>query len=169
MSDIGRLGISADALGRVPQAAGLALTDGMVERLAGTVANLLEIADRLDDPDVRDGIARILEAVGAFQRSGALTTVLDTIALLRAAHDRMGETLVERAERLAAQADGLAAKARATVEEAAATCTAAGDGGGLLTTLRLLSQPETVQALRFALALGDGLRRRVQPAEAPAA
>jgi uncharacterized protein YjgD (DUF1641 family) len=59
-------------LERFMQAGSDALTDNMTERLATTAANSLEAVDKLNDPDIREGVLQLLDLIGNLNRSGAL-------------------------------------------------------------------------------------------------
>lgn len=167
MSEMPRIDRAPTDLDRLIEAAGRAATDGMVERLSGTAANLLEVADVLNDQEVRDGLIRALEAVGDLHRSGALDSLIQAVHLLHAVRTAATDGMVDRffaffehmvnnfgTEELAT----LAHETRGALEDAAAV--EAGDGGGLLATLRLLARPESQRALRFLLAFGGNLRQR---------
>jgi uncharacterized protein YjgD (DUF1641 family) len=59
-------------LERFMQAGSDALTDNITERLATTAANGLEAVDKLNDPDIREGVLKLLDLIGNLNRSGAL-------------------------------------------------------------------------------------------------
>ena len=59
-------------LERFMQAGSDALTDNITERLATTAANGLEAVDKLNDPDIREGVLQLLDLIGNLNRSGAL-------------------------------------------------------------------------------------------------
>ncbi|MEZ5784941.1 MAG: hypothetical protein R3D62_00305 [Xanthobacteraceae bacterium] len=55
-------------------AASAALTDSMVERLATTVATGLEILDRVNDPDTRAALHRLIDGLTTMHTTGSLDT-----------------------------------------------------------------------------------------------
>lgn len=146
-----------------------ALADSMVERLASTAGNTLEIVDKLNDPDVRDGLAALLDGVAALHRNGALQTMIDTVQVIHAARRAANDSMVERAflfiehmmSNLATEdLATLAHEAKAAMEDAIDQCNIPGTGGGLIGTLKMISNPETQEALRFMLAFSCSLRKR---------
>jgi uncharacterized protein YjgD (DUF1641 family) len=62
-----------------------AMTDEMVVELAGTGSSLGELADTAAAPDTRDGLARMLSAVGSAEQAEVEST--STLALLRSLRD----------------------------------------------------------------------------------
>ncbi|MBV8336218.1 MAG: hypothetical protein JO358_12425, partial [Alphaproteobacteria bacterium] len=70
-----------DELTRLGQAAREALTDAMVERLAVTAGNALELLDRLNDANTRDAVHMLVDRLGELHRAGALDTLFDTVML----------------------------------------------------------------------------------------
>ena len=57
---------------RFMQAGSDALTDNITERQATTAANGLEAVDKLNDPDIREGVIKLLDLIGNLNRSGAI-------------------------------------------------------------------------------------------------
>lgn len=154
---------------RLATAAREALTDSMVERLAGTGANVLEIVDRLNDEATRDAIHTVLRRLTELHGTGALDTLFDLVVLLHALRDASTDNIVERlfgfVERMAntlASEDmaELADSTRAAFRDAAAKTAAAPAGGGLFATLGLLSKPESQRSLQFLLNFGASLEQR---------
>jgi len=157
-------------IARLAQAASDAMTDGMVERLAVTGANSLEIVDRLNDEDTRDAVHALLDRVTEMHRSGSMDTVFETITLLHGARSAVTDSMVERMfifvehminnlanEEIAAMAHN----ARRSMEEAVDVTQAKGPAkGGLLSTISLLSKPETQAALQFVLAFACKMQAR---------
>lgn len=160
-------GPAADAA-RLFEAASQSLTDGMVERLAGMTASVMEVADRLNDDDNRQAIIYLIDTLGQMHRTGALQTAVECVELLHAVRSAATDSMVERffhflehmvntlgTEELA----HLAHETKGALEDALDEC-AQDTKTGMFATLRMLNQPETQQALRFMLAFGCKLRGR---------
>ncbi len=155
---------------RLARAAGDALTDSMVERLSVTGANALEVVDRLNDDDTRDAILHIIDRLTELNRIGAVDTLFDTVVLLHAAKEASTDSIVERFfsflehmmnnighEDIATMVDN----ARLAMDDAAADASRAKPTGGLISTLSMLSKPETQRTLQFLLSFGSNLQHRV--------
>lgn len=161
---------AVEELAQVVQGVRNALNDTMVERLATTASNSLEIVDKLNDPDVRAGLSTLLDGIGAMHRNGALETVLETIQTLHAVRRAASDSMVERAfsfiEHMANNLGTedlatLAHEAKVAMEDAIDHCAIPTAQGGLMGTIKMLSRPETQEALRFMLAFSCSLRKRV--------
>lgn len=135
--------------------------DDAPDRLAGLLA-------KLNDPDVCGGLAALLDAVADMRRTGVLGTLVETAHLLHAVRSAASDSMVDRAfafiEHMANNLGTediatLASEAKGAMEDAADACRVP-EGGGLLDTLRLLSRPETHEALRFVLSFSSSLRKR---------
>ena len=146
-----------------------AMTDTMVERLTGTAGNALELVDKLNDPDVREGLSSLLDAVGTMHRTGVLTTIVELLTLVHAARSAATDSMVERAfafvehmvNTVGTEDIGtLAYEAKSAMEDAVDICGIPASGGGLWGTVRLLTQPQTQEALRFVLSFACALRKR---------
>lgn len=154
-----------------------ALSDSMVERLTATAGSALEVVDKLNEPDVKDGLITILDALGNMQRTGVLQTVIDTIYLLHAMRSAATDSMVDRAfsfiEHMANNLGTedlatLAHEAKGAMEDAIDSCNIPGGGGGMWGTVRMLSQPETQESMRFLLSFACSLKKRaVYLAKAP--
>lgn len=169
MDDITRNDPTPD-LGRMAQAAAEAMTDGMVERLSDTAANSLEIVDRLNDVDTREAVHALLDRVTEMHRSGAMDTVFETIGMLHGVRSAMTDSMVERMfifvehmmnnlanEEIAAMAHN----ARRAMEEAVDETHKKGKPkGGMMSTIAMLSKPETQQAMQFLLAFACKMQSR---------
>lgn len=127
-----------------------------------------EVLAKLNDPDVAAGLGALLDAVGEMQRAGTLATLVEAAHLLHAIRSAASDSMVERAfafiEHMASNLGTedlatLAHEAKGAMEDAADACRVPEDGG-LLGTLRLLSRPETHEALRFVLSFSHSLRQR---------
>ncbi len=168
------------SLARTLGAAGDALSDDIVSRLAGLAADGIDLLDRL----TRSEIAAALPAIAALVSSGELERLVALARVAGAVGDAMSDDIVTRlaetatnalvlidrvtrsglADRLVTLADALEASGRparlvAAVETAAARERGlprpAGGIGGLWQVLR---DPDTQAALRFGLAVLGALR-----------
>ena len=158
-----------DELAQLVQGARNALCDSMVERLAVTAGNGLEVLDKLNDPDVRAGIGALLDGIGTMHRNGALETLIDTVQLLHAARRAAADSMVDRmfsfiehmANNLGTEdLATLAHEAKGAMEDAIAECSIPAASPGLMGTIKMLSKPETQESLRFMLSFSCALRRR---------
>ncbi|HED14710.1 MAG TPA: hypothetical protein ENI62_13830 [Gammaproteobacteria bacterium] len=154
---------------RLVKAASEALTDGMVERMATTGSNALEVLDRLNDEDTRDAVMHIIDRLTELHRSGATDTLFDVVALLHAGRSALTDNMVERlvvwAETMVSNVANehlaeFAGEACGAIHEAAEE-TAQVKCGGLMSTISLLGKPETQQALRFMLAFAGKMQKNV--------
>jgi uncharacterized protein YjgD (DUF1641 family) len=155
---------------RLAQAASDAMTDGMVERLSDTAANSLDVVDRLNDEDTREAIHALLDGVTQMHRSGSMETVFELVGMLHGARSAMTDSMVERMfifvehmmnnlanEEIAAMAHN----ARRAMEEAVDVTHEKGKAkGGMISTISMLSKPETQQALQFVLAFACKMQAR---------
>lgn len=160
---------AAAEFARLGEAVSNAMNDSMVERLTATAGNALEVVDKLNDPDVREGLATVLEALGQLQRTGALQTVVDLLFMIHAARSAMTDSMVDRAfafiEHMAnhlATEDiaTLAHEAKGAMEDAVEHCNIPQSSPGIMGTLKMLSRPETQEAMRFMLAFACSLKSR---------
>ncbi len=158
-----------DEMSRLAQAAREALTDAMVERLAVTGANALELVDRLNDERTSDAVHALLDRLTELHKVGALNTLCDFVLLLHAARDAATDNIVERMFTFFEQMittvgnedmGALAENTRIALEEAAEEMEDKPMRGGLFSTLSMLSKPEAQRSLAFLLAFSDRLQRR---------
>ena len=154
---------------RLAQAAREALTDAMVERLAVTGANALELVDRLNDPGTSEAMHALIDRLTELHRVGALGTLFDTVMLLHAARNASTDSIVERLFTFVEQMintvgneamGALADNTRQALDEAAEETARTAPRGGILATLSLLSRPEAQRSLMFLLRFGENLQRR---------
>lgn len=124
------------ALARTYGAAQDSLTDEMVSRLAGTVAESLSLMDRVH----RAGAERLVDAFARLANSGALERL-----------DTLGERLTASFDLL----ERIVGALESANQEMTGQPAAAGGFGGLW---RLMRAPENQETLRFLLALGRGFR-----------
>ena len=74
---------------RLVLAAREALTDSMVERLAATGANALELIDRLNDEATSAALHSLIDRLTEMHKVGALDTLCDTVMMLHAARNAL--------------------------------------------------------------------------------
>ena len=158
-----------DELGRLAQAAREALTDRIVERLAVTGANALELLDRFNDDGTRAALHRTIDRLAELYKVGALDTLFDTVMLVHAARDAATDNIVERLFSLVEQLINtvatqdmamLADNIREALAEAAQETSDLKPRAGILSARSLIVKPETQQGLAFLLAFAEKLRRR---------
>ena len=155
---------------RLTLAAREALTDNMVERLAMLGGNAMELLDRLNDPATNDAVHKMVDRLTELNKVGALDTVCDLALTLHAVRNALTDNMVERLFMFAEsmintvgnEAMGeLAENARMALEDAAQeTARAPAPRGGVMSTLSLLSKPETQRSLAFLLAFSSKLQGR---------
>lgn len=169
MNDMPPNSDTPNEMARLVQGVRDALSDSMVERLTTTAGSALEVVDKLNEPDVKDGLITILDALGNMQRTGVLQTVIDTIYLLHAMRSAATDSMVDRAfsfiEHMANNLGTedlatLAHEAKGAMEDAIDSCNIPGGGGGMWGTVRMLSQPETQESMRFLLSFACSLKKR---------
>ena len=155
---------------RLTLAAREALTDNMVERLAMLGGNAMELLDRLNDPATSEAVHKMVDRLTELNKVGALDTVCDLALTLHAVRNALTDNMVERLFMFAEsmintvgnEAMGeLAENARMALEDAAQeTAQAPAPRGGVMSTLSLLSRPETQRSLAFLLAFSSKLQGR---------
>lgn len=144
-----------------------ALSDQMVERLAATAGSALEIVDRLNDEDTKDAVLTMIDELTALHKAGGLTKAFELIHMVNAIRNAMTDQMIERlvgyaeymitnlaTEELA----DLASDATTALNEAREEVAADDSAGGLFSTMRLLTQPETQRSLKFLLSFAAKLR-----------
>ena len=155
---------------RLTVAAREALTDNMVERLAMLGGNAMELLDRLNDPDTSAAVHSMVDRLTELHKVGALDTVCDLALTLHAVRNALTDNMVERlfmfAENMINTVGNegmgeLAENARMALEDAAQeTAKGPAPKGGVMSTLSLLSKPETQRSLAFLLAFSGKLQGR---------
>jgi len=155
-------------LSRLTRAASEALTDSMVERLATTGVNALEVVDRLNEEDTRDAVLACLDGLTEMHRVGSLNTLFDLIAVLHGARAALTDSMVERLFGLVEQTIGcvsneevaaIARNAKEAMDGAATESAGKPATGGMFATLSMLGKPENQQALQFLLAFACNMQR----------
>ncbi len=162
---------------RLAVAAGDALTDSMVERLTTTGANAMEIVDRLNDEATRDALHGALDKLTELHQVGAMDTLFDVVRLIHAAREASTDSIVERlfvflesiintvgSEEFTNLADNAREALTDAVDESAA---AEPPKGGIFSTLRLLTKPESQASLQFLLNFSKALQQRSQATSGP--
>ncbi|MBF0444134.1 MAG: hypothetical protein HQL68_00985 [Magnetococcales bacterium] len=150
-----------DDLMRVIGAATDALSDQMVERMATTVGNALEIADQLNDEDTRAAISYTLERLTQLHRIGAIETLFGLLEAIHCGRMAMTDPMINRllgfAEHMVSNlgneemATMVGTAFNALQEAVDETKNNPPSGGGVFSTVSMLSKPETQQALQFLL------------------
>ena len=152
-------------------AAAAALTDSMVERLATTVSTGLEILDRLNNPDTRAAVHRVLDGLTIMHTTGSLDTVFEAAQIFEAARAAMTDEMIERlyhtvevmANNLATpEIAELARNTEMSFYEAARRCDSDKGPKSMIGLMRLLLKPETMQTLNLLLAFGNEMRQRME-------
>ena len=146
-----------------------ALTDSMVERLAVTGGNAMEVVDRLNDDTTRDAIHNALDRLTDLHRIGALDTLFDLVGVIHASKSASTDVIVERlfafveqmmntfgSDNLSRLADGAAE----AMEDAVHETRDVEPSGGILATVSMLSKPETQKSLMFLLKFAENLQKR---------
>ncbi len=163
----GQLSNAASEAERLFTAVSDALSDQMVERLAVTAGNALEVVDKLNDEDTKDAVLTVLDELTTLHRAGGLTKAFELVHMVNAIRNALTDQMVERlAGFVEHMMTNLATEEMADLAHDATTAlsdardeSAGDDGaGGLMSAVRLLSDPETQRSLRFLLAFADKLR-----------
>jgi uncharacterized protein YjgD (DUF1641 family) len=160
-----------DELARITLAAREAMTDSMVERIAITGANALELLDRLNDEQTSAALHTALDRLTELHRLGALNTLFDFIALLHSARSAATDNILERLFTFFEQMINtvgneemgtLAQDAREALEEAADDTEKMQFRRGKLATLAMMSSPEAQRSLAFMLAFGAKMQHLIK-------
>jgi uncharacterized protein YjgD (DUF1641 family) len=168
MTDITLSNQPPDEMSRLTLAARDALTDNMVERLAMTGGNALELLDRLNDPATSAAVHSVIDRLTELHKVGAIDTLCDTLMTVHAMRNALTDNMVERLftffeqmiNTVGNEAMGeLAQSTRLAFESAAEETAQAKPRGGLLAMLTMLSKPEAQRSLAFLLAFGEKLQR----------
>lgn len=154
---------------RLAQAAREALTDSMVERLAMTGANALELVDRINDAGANEAMHALIDRLAQLHKVGAIDTLFETVLLLHAARNAATDSIVERlftffeqtVNTVGTEAMGaLVDNARLSLDEAAEETERQAPRGGIFATLALLAKPESQKSLMFLMSFAEKLRQR---------
>lgn len=159
------------AIETIGDAAAAALTDGMVERLATTISTGLEILDRVNDPDTRAALHRLIDGLTTLNATGALDTAFEAAAVMQAARAAVTDDMIERIYHLLeTMANNLATReiaelARNTemsLYEAMRRADAPTEPKSLFGMVRRLLEPESVRTMSMLLAFGNAMRNRME-------
>jgi uncharacterized protein YjgD (DUF1641 family) len=158
-----------DEIARLILAAREAMTDSIVDRLAVTGSNALEVLDRINNEETRDAIHTALDRLTELHRIGALDTLFDLVAIIHASKSASTDNIVDRlfaffeqmvntlgSDNLARLAEG----ATGALEDAVKETADAKPIGGVLSTLSLLGKPESQKSMMFLLSLAENLQKR---------
>lgn len=161
-------GDTNEELQRLVQGMREALTDTMVERLATTAGAALEVVDRLNEEDTRAAVHDAIDKLGELHRAGAIETLFETVLLIHAMRSAVTDSIVDRlfafvehaantlgSDDMTALVDDVFTSLNEAGEKTAATPAP----GGFMSTLSLLTKPESQKSLQFLLNFGDALRR----------
>ena len=149
------------------QAAQDALTDSMVERLAVTGANVMEVANSLNDEDTKDAILNIIEQLTELHKSGALDTLFQLVTVIHATKEACTDGMVERMFQFAEsmvtnlaneEVAEMAHELHVSLQEAAEETAKEPVSGGLFSTISMLSKPETQKSLQFLLSFSSKIQ-----------
>lgn len=159
---------SEEEVQRLFTAASEALTDQMVERLAITGSNALEVIDRLNDEDTRDAVLSFIDQLTALHRADGLVPLFEMIHMVNAVRNALTDPMIERLTSFLEHVVNILST-EAIADLAQDSCVALGaaradmegvqPSSGLLATMRLLSQPETQRSLQFILAFAGKLQK----------
>lgn len=154
-------------IARVVQAAQESLTDSMVERLTTTAANGLEVVDRLNEPETKAAVMSTIDWLTELHRTGALETLFQLVTLIHGARNALTDNMVERLfafmehmvnNLTTEEVAELAQNATIAMEQAARETQGTTAPGGLFATLKLLSKPESQQAIQYLTAFACRMR-----------
>jgi uncharacterized protein YjgD (DUF1641 family) len=169
MNDMSNPNPPVDDADRLALAAREALTDQMIERLATTGGNALEVLDRLNDQHTSAAVHRLIDRLTEMQKAGALDTACDMVMLLQAMRNALTDPMVERLSSYAeymvtsvANEDvcDLVTHACKAMNEASEESSKVPVRGGLMATISLLSKPETQRSLYFLINFAEKLQAR---------
>jgi uncharacterized protein YjgD (DUF1641 family) len=155
-----------DEMARLSLAAREAMTDAMVERIATTAANALELVDRLNDEQTSAAVHKLLDRLTEVHKLGALDTLFDFLTLLHAARNAATDNILERLFTFFEQMINtvgneemgmLAQNTRTALEEAAEETEKLPPRRGLMPMLSMLSKPEAQRGLAFLIAFSAKL------------
>ena len=156
-----------DEMSRLAVAAREALTDQMVERLAVTSGNALELLDRLNDEATSAAVHSLIDRLTEMHRVGAIETACDLVMLAHGARSALTDSIIERlftfAEQMLSPCAGedigeVVHNARVAFEGAAADAAKTPAKGGLMSTLSMLGKPETQRSLQFLVSFAGKLQ-----------
>jgi uncharacterized protein YjgD (DUF1641 family) len=146
-----------------------ALTDQMIERLAITSGNALELLDRLNEETTSEALHRLIDRLTEMERIGALDTAFDVVMLPHAMRNALTDVMIER---LASYAEylvtnlanedviDLVVRSSQAMNQAVEESKKA-PAVGVRATISMLSKPETQRGILFLLKFTDKLQQRL--------
>lgn len=158
-----------DEVSRTTQALREALTDQMIERVAVAGGNALELLDRFNDERANNAIHYLIDRLIELHQVGALDTVCELLLALHGTRAALSDSMIERlfsfGENLintVAHDDvcGLIDAGCSALIEAASESNSSPARGGLMSTISMLSKPETQRSLQFLMNFAEKLRLR---------
>lgn len=161
-----------EELARVVAAATHALSDQMVERMASTAGNLLEVADQLNKEETREALTYALERLTYLHQIGALDTLFGLLEVVHCGRTALTDPLVNRLLGFVEHmVSNLANEEMATMLSTAfeAVQDAVDDMKkappthvGILSTIALLGKPKTLKTIRFMLNVAEKMEERFE-------
>lgn len=155
----------------VAQAAAAAMTDSMLERLVTTSSTGLELVDRLNDPDTKAAVHRLLDGLTALHTTGALDTIFELASVAHsvraAATDSMVERLTHFLETMITnlatpEIAELARETELALYDAVGAVADQPPPSSLWALYKKVSKPETLQMINLMLAFGTAMHRRAR-------
>lgn len=172
MNDTSPQNISSSDMMKLVTAATEAISDSMVNRMASTASNAMEVLDHLNDEDTRDALGYALYRLTKLHRQGGLDTIFDSLELMHGARMALTDSMVNRMfhfiEHMVNNLGNeemltLVHNAHLALEDTKDQVRdAPEEGGGIMGMLTLLRNPETLKALRFMLTYSTNLQQRVR-------
>lgn len=159
-----------DEIARLTLAAREAMTDAMVERIATTGANALELLDRFNDEQTSEAVHTVLDRLTELHKLGALNTLFDLMTLVHAARNAATDNILERLFTFFEQMINtvgneemgmLAERTRTALEDAAEETDKIPLRRGVMPMLSMLAKPEAHRSLAFLLAFSAKLQQRI--------
>ncbi len=161
-----------DELARVVAAATHALSDQMVERMASTACNLLEVADQLNKEETREALTYALERLTHLHQIGALDTLFGLLEVAHCGRMAMTDPMISRLlgfvehmvnnlanEEMATMLSTSFEAVQDAVDEMKKT---PATGGSIFSTIALLGKPKTLKTLRFMLTVAEKMESRFE-------
>ncbi|MBF0422379.1 MAG: hypothetical protein HQL73_05245 [Magnetococcales bacterium] len=149
-----------------------ALSDQMVERMASTACNLMEVSDQLNNQDTMEAIVYLLERLTHLHRIGAIDTLVGLLEIAHCGRMAMTDSMISRLlgfvehmvnnlanEEMATMLSTAFEAVQDVVEE---TRKNPPQSTGLFATLAMLGKPKTLQTIRFMLAVAEKMEKRFE-------
>jgi hypothetical protein len=94
MNNMANLNPPVDEVDRLALAAREALTDQIIERVAITGGNALEVLDRLNDENTSAAMQCLIDRLTEMEKVGALDTACDMVMLLHTMRDALTDQMI---------------------------------------------------------------------------